>query len=184
VKYFLPLFIMLVIWSGMHAAFAENVSINSTTSNSTEANHARLKIVASFFPIYEFVKQVGGNNVDITTLIPIGVEPHNFEPTIQQIQNAESADLIIYNGAGLEKWIDKIDSKFKVDASQGLDLFKGNDSERAGGYDPHVWLDPILAEKEVENIRDALVKVDPANSHYYESNADKFIVELNNLDNN
>jgi len=91
--------------------------------------------------------------------------------------------MIIYNGAGLEKWIDKIDSKFKVDGSQGLDLFKGNDSKRTDGYDPHVWLDPVLAEKEVENIRNALVKVDPANSQYYESNADKFIAELNNLDN-
>jgi len=183
VKYFLPLFIMLVIWSGMNATFAVNVSINSTTSNSTDANHSRLKIVASFYPIYEFVKMVGGNNVNITTLIPIGVEPHNFEPTIQQIQNAESADLIIYNGAGLEKWIDKIDSKSKVDASQGLNFLKGNDSESAGTYDPHVWLDPVLAEKEVENIRDALVKVDPANSQYYQSNANKFIAELNNLDN-
>ena len=183
VKYFLPLFIMLVIWSGMNATFAVNVSINSTTSNSTDANHSRLKIVASFYPIYEFVKMVGGNNINITTLIPIGVEPHNFEPTIQQIQNAESADLIIYNGAGLEKWIGKIDSKSKVDASQGLNFLKGNDSESAGTYDPHVWLDPVLAEKEVENIRDALVKVDPANSQYYQSNANKFIAELNNLDN-
>lgn len=172
------------MWSGMHAAFAVNVSINSTTSiNSTDTNHSRLKIVASFFPIYEFVKMVGGNNVNITTLIPIGVEPHDFEPTIQQIQKAESADLIIYNGAGLEKWIDKIDSKFKVDTSQGLNFLKGNDSESAGTYDPHVWLDPVLAEKEVENIRDALVNVDPANSQYYQSNADKFIAELDNLDN-
>ena len=139
VKYFLPLFIMLVMWSGMNAAFAVNVSNNSTASlKSTDTNHPRLKVVASFYPIYEFVKRVGGNNVNITTLIPIGVEPHNFEPTIQQIQNAESADLIIYNGAGLEKWIDKIDSKFKIDASQGLNLFKGNDSESAGTYDPHV----------------------------------------------
>jgi zinc transport system substrate-binding protein len=184
VKYFLPLFIMLVMWSGMNAAFAVNVSINSTASiNNTDANHSRLKIIASFYPIYEFVKRVGGNNVNITTLIPIGVEPHNFEPTIQQIQNAESADLIIYNGAGLEKWIDKIDSKSKVDASQGLNFLKGNDSESAGTYDPHVWLDPVLAEKEIENIRDALVKVDPDNSQYYQSNADKFIAELNNLDN-
>jgi zinc transport system substrate-binding protein len=121
-------------------------------------------VVASFYPVYEFVKNVGGNKVDVSTLIPIGVEPYDFEPTIQQIQNAESADLVVYNGAGLEKWIDKIDSKFKVDASQGLNLLKGNDSESAGSYDPHVWLDPVLAEKEIENIRDALIKADPANS--------------------
>ena len=166
----------------MHAAFAVNVSINSTTLNNTDTNQSRIKVVASFYPVYEFIKRVGGNDVDITTLIPIGVEPHDFEPTIQQIQNAESADLVIYNGAGLEKWIDKINSKFKVDASQGLELHKGNDSEITGAYDPHVWLDPILAKQQVENIRDALVKADPANTQYYKSNADKFIAELNNLD--
>jgi zinc transport system substrate-binding protein len=180
----LPLFIILIIWSGMQAALAANVGVNSTTSvNGTDASQSRIKVVASFYPIYEFIKKVGGNNVNITTLIPIGVEPHDFEPTIQQIQNAESADLIVYNGAGLEKWIDKIDSNFKVDASQGLNLLKGSDSESAGVYDPHLWLDPVLAKKEVENIRDALVKVNPDNSQYYHSNADKFIAELNDLDN-
>jgi zinc transport system substrate-binding protein len=149
----------------------------------SDTNQSRIKIVASFYPIYEFVKEVGGNKVDVTTLIPIGVEPHDFEPTIQQIQNAESADMIVYNGAGLEKWIDKINSKYKVDASQGLNLIRGNNSESAGSYDPHVWLDPILAEKEVETIRDALMRVDPSNSNYYKINADNFLKELANLDN-
>ena len=181
-RYIILGLVMLVFWSTMDKASAENLSSNLTTS-STDLDQSRIKVVASFYPVYEFVKNVGGNKVDVSTLIPIGVEPHDFEPSIQQIQNAESADLIIYNGAGLERWIDKIDSKSKVDASQGLNFLKGNDSESAGTYDPHVWLDPVLAEKEVENIRDALVKADPANSQYYQSNANKFIAELNNLDN-
>jgi zinc transport system substrate-binding protein len=181
-KYIILGLVMLVFWSTMDKASAVNLSSNLTTS-STDLDQSRIKVVASFYPVYEFVKNVGGNKVDVSTLIPIGVEPHDFEPTIQQIQNAESADLVVYNGAGLEKWIDKIDSKFKVDASQGLNFLKGNDSEGAGSYDPHVWLDPVLAKKQVENIRDALIKADPANSVYYQSNADKFIAELNNLDN-
>lgn len=181
-KYIILGLVMLVFWSTMDRASAVNLSSNLTTS-STDLDQSRIKVVASFYPVYEFVKNVGGNKVDVSTLIPIGVEPHDFEPTIQQIQNAESADLVVYNGASLEKWIDKIDSKFKVDASQGLNLLKGNDSESAGSYDPHVWLDPVLAEKQVENIRDALIKADPANTMYYQSNADKFIAELNNLDN-
>jgi zinc transport system substrate-binding protein len=181
-KYIILGLVMLVFWSTMDKAFAVNLS-NNLTMSSTDLNQSRIKVVASFYPVYEFVKNVGGNKVDVSTLIPIGVEPHDFEPTIQQIQNAESADLVVYNGAGLEKWIDKIDSKFKVDASQGLNFLKGNDSEGAGSYDPHVWLDPVLAKKQVENIRDALIKADPANSVYYQSNADKFIAELNNLDN-
>jgi zinc transport system substrate-binding protein len=181
-KYIILGLVMLVFWSTMDKAFAVNLS-NNLTMSSTDLNQSRIKVVASFYPVYEFVKNVGGNKVDVSTLIPIGVEPHDFEPTIQQIQNAESADLVVYNGAGLEKWIDKIDSKFKVDASQGLNFVKDNDSEGAGSYDPHVWLDPVLAKKQVENIRDALIKADPANSVYYQSNADKFIAELNNLDN-
>jgi zinc transport system substrate-binding protein len=152
--------VMLAFWSTMDKASGVNLSSNLTT----DLDQSRIKVVASFYPVYEFVKNVGGNKVDVSTLIPIGVEPYDFEPTIQQIQNAESADLVVYNGAGLEKWIDKIDSKFKVDASQGLNLLKGNDSESAGSYDPHVWLDPVLAEKEIENIRDALIKADPSNS--------------------
>lgn len=168
--------------------FAADTISNSTialnsSGISSDTNQSRIKVVASFYPIYEFVKEIGGNKVDVTTLIPIGVEPHDFEPTIQQIQNAESADLIVYNGAGLEKWIDNINSKFKVDASQGLILIKGNNSESAGSYDPHVWLDPILAEKEVETIKDALINVNPANSNYYKTNANNFLKELANLDN-
>lgn len=180
---------LLTIVSALPAAlvFASDSPSNSTISmNSSgitsDTNQSRIKIVASFYPIYEFVKKVGGNKVDVTTFIPIGVEPHEFEPTIQQIQNAQSANLIVYNGAGLEKWIDKINSKYKVDASQGLNLIRGNNSESAGSYDPHVWLDPILAEKEVETIRNALIKVDPSNSNYYKINADNFLKELANLD--
>jgi zinc transport system substrate-binding protein len=159
-------------------AFAQDSNMTNTNTNQT-----RLKVVASFYPIYEFVKQIGGNKVDVSTLIPIGVEPHDFEPTIQQIQNAESANLIVYNGAGLEKWIDKINSNFKVDASQGANLIVGNDSQSNGAYDPHIWLDPILVAKEVENIKDAIIKADPTNSQYYNANAANFIGQLTNLDN-
>jgi len=66
------------MWSGVNAAFAVNVSNNSNTSlNSSDLKHSGLKIVTSFYPIYEFVKKVGENNVIVTTLIPTGVEPHN-----------------------------------------------------------------------------------------------------------
>ena len=66
-----------------------------------------IKVVASFFPIYEFVKAVGGNKVQASVLIPIGAEPHDFDPTIQQISNAQTADMIVYNGAGMESVMDK-----------------------------------------------------------------------------
>lgn len=193
-KYVLPVFYMFLILSTLPVGFAANASGNSMISTnsinttqpsliSSNTNQSRIKVVASFYPVYEFVKEVGGNKVDVASLIPIGVEPHDFEPTIQQIQNADSADLVVYNGAGLEKWIDKTNAKFKVEASQGLSLLMSNDTGTSGRYDLHVWLDPILVKMEIENIRDALVKVDPPNTQYYKANADRFIGELNDLDN-
>jgi zinc transport system substrate-binding protein len=192
-KHVFPIFYMFLMLTTLPVVFAANASdhlmiatnsINTTQPSliSSNTNESRIKVVASFYPVYEFVKEIGGNKVDVTSLVPIGVEPHDFEPTIQQIQNAQTADLVVYNGAGLEKWIDKINAKFKVEASQGLNLLMSNDTGNSGTYDLHVWLDPILAEMEVKNIRDALVKIDPANTQYYKANADRFIGKLNDLD--
>lgn len=153
----------------------------------------QVKVVASFYPIFEFVEKVGGNRVDTTSLIPVGMEPHDFEPTVQQIQNAETADMIVYNGAGLEgPWIKDINSKFFVDATEGLNLTKGDHEEHddensttiegTQALDPHVWLDPILVKQQVNKIKDALIKVDPNYAPFYNENAQKFIAELDNLD--
>jgi zinc transport system substrate-binding protein len=64
-------------------------AILSETNTTSLEGSGKLNIVASFYPIYEFVKQVGGDKVSVSSLIPIGVEPHDFEPTIQQIQLSE-----------------------------------------------------------------------------------------------
>ena len=142
-----------------------------------------IKVVASFFPIYEFVKAVGGDKVQASVLIPIGSEPHSFDRTVQQISNVQTADMLAYNGAGMESvWIKKINPKFSVDTSQGLNLLSSSDKEASTGIDPHIWLDPILAEHQVNVIRDGLIKVDPSNANYYKNNTQKFIAQLKSLD--
>jgi zinc transport system substrate-binding protein len=147
-------------------------------------NQSKIKVVTSFYPIYEFVNKVGADKVDISTLVPIGIEPHDFEPSIQQIQEAETADLVIFNGAGLEEWIERINAKLRVDVSNGTRLVRTNNTDdQKVNYDPHIWLDPILAQIEVRNIRDALIRVDPKNSQYYTNNAESFIRDLSTLDN-
>src|SRR5918999_1772228 len=127
----------------------------------------KVKVVASFYPILEFVKKVGGDRVEVSSLIPQGLEPHDFDPTVQQVQNAESADMLVYNGGGLEgPWIKKINAKFAVDSSQGsqgLVLPRINGAELTAD-DPHIWLDPILAKEQVKKICEGLIKVDPRNS--------------------
>jgi zinc transport system substrate-binding protein len=187
------LFVNLVSVLMVNSAYSTS-SINTTDGNITlqeesntpssgNNNGSKIKVVASFYPIYEFIKKVGGDKVDVSILIPVGVEPHDFEPSIQQVQGAEKADLVIFNGAGLEGWIERINAKTRVDVSNGTRLLLNNNTdEQKANYDPHIWLDPILAQIEVRNIRDALIKADPKNSQSYTNNAERFIRDLSTLD--
>lgn len=154
-------------------------SNNSSISQSPTANpHITAKVVASFFPLYDFAKHVGGSKVNVTAMIPVGVEPHDWEPTIQQIQSLLSDDLFIYNGAGIDNWADKIETKLKVNASEGLPLLTDNHRN----HDPHTWLDPVLAKRQVELIRNGLIKADSQNTDYYIQNAQSYIAQLDSLD--
>lgn len=167
-----------------------NAITNQAKSNTSAATQARqnsaqtkISVVASFFPIYEFVKAVGGNRIDASTLIPIDAEPHNFDPTIQQVQKANSANLLVYNGASMEEpWIHTLTPQNTVDTSKGIKLLANpSDPDIKGPNDPHIWLDPVLAIQQVQNIRDGLDKVDPKNTVYYNQNAQNFIGQLNKL---
>jgi zinc transport system substrate-binding protein len=158
---------------------------NITTVNiGRQSNQTKIKVVASFFPIYEFVKAVGGDRIDASVLIPIGTEPHDFDPTIQEIQKANSANLLVYNGASMEEpWIHNLTPQNAIDTSKGIKLLANpSDPQIKGPNDPHIWLDPVLAIHQVQNIRDGLDKVDPKNTAYYNQNAQNFIEQLNKLD--
>ena len=159
-------------------ANATKNSINEL-SPATNSSH-KLRVVSSFFPIDEFVKKIGGDIIQSSILIPTGIEPHDFEPTINQIQTVDSADVLVYNGLGIENWITKINTAHKIDASEGLNA--SYTDRRNMTLDPHVWLDPLLAKKEVENIRNGLMTIDPNNRDRYLNNAKNFSNELDNLD--
>jgi zinc transport system substrate-binding protein len=174
--------------SGNMSTAAENntASLSPSTLNATD----RVEVVASFYPIFEFVKKVGGDRVEITSIIPMGTEPHDFEPTVQQVQNAETADMVVLNGAGFEgEQITNMNANFVVDTSKGLNLTTGADGhtednvqDNEFSFDPHIWLDPLLAKQQVEQIRDGLLQIDPRYAEYYNKNANSFIAELDNLD--
>ena len=161
------------------------MSSNTTANNASQrSNQTKINVVASFYPIYEFVKVVGGDRINLSVLIPIGAEPHNFDPTIQEVQKANSANLLVYNGASMEEpWIHNLTPQNTVDTSKGINLLANpNDPDIKGPNDPHIWLDPVLAIQQVQNIRDGLDKVDPKNAAYYNQNAQNFIGQLNKLD--
>ncbi len=139
------------------------------------AAEKRIRIIASFYPLYDFASHVAGDKADVSSLVPAGVEPHDWEPTTADVLKAKSADLLVVNGAGFEIWADSIGARKVINTSEGLEL----DHDRA---DPHVWLDPVLAKHQVESIRSALVQVDPENAAYYNENAAKFTAKLDSLD--
>lgn len=151
---------------------------NSNLSEPIAQQSSKINVVASFFPIYEFAKQVGGDRVNIMALIPAGVEPHDYEPTIQQLQEAESADVVFFNGLGFEdSWIGRINNDNLVDTSALLNLSQGSKIRN-----PHVWLDPVLAKAQVQQVENALIEIDPNNKLHYQNNAINFTAELDALD--
>ena len=192
-----------IITSAIITVFAVSMNANIFDQSKTQQNSvqnisnttSKLKVAASFFPLYEFAKNVGGDKAEVYSFLPIGNEPHSWEPSIQQIEELKGTQLFIYNGAGMEAYISKFMSSGEfpnmtfAKATEGITLLKADSAEddkeilAQGGMDPHVWNDPVLAEQEVTNIKNAMKKVDPTNAQYYESNANAYIAKLVVLDN-
>ena len=191
-----PLILSVLFHTLYQNLYAQNENSNNTlpsdhnTTNSltysnnefnsvTNSSH-KLIVVSSFFPMGEFVKKIGGERIESSLLVPKGIEPHDFEPTINQIQTANTADVLVYNDLGIDNWIAKINTANRINASQGINATYID--KRSMTLDPHVWLDPILAKKEVENIRDGLIIIDPINKEFYINNSKIFLNDLDNLD--
>lgn len=165
--------------------------------NSSRQDSEKIKVVASFYPFYEIAQKIGGNNTIITSVIPMGVEPHDWELTPQQIPGIIEADMIIYNGIGFDSWLGKKEqfrNSFLVDISKDLQLIKlgQQGSENLGPidqlsdptyvYDSHIWLDPILVKNISKTISNALIKLDPDNIDSYLQNTKNFNRQLDTLD--
>lgn len=164
----------------------------------TAAGDGRLRVLTSFYPMYDFACKIGGDCIDVTNMVPSGTEPHDWEPSTNDLKNLEKADVFIYNGADMEPWADDLlvsrsDTLRVVEASENVEL-RTTDGEHEhahehegadhhhGDFDPHVWLDPENAKIEMEAIRDALCAADPENSTVFQSNYEKYAAELDALD--
>lgn len=162
----------------------------SNKAKNTSENDNKLKVSVTFNALAEFVSAVGKDKVTVSTIIPSGTEPHDFEPKAADIAGLSNAKVFVYNGLGMEAWASKAvkssDNKnlVVVTASKGADLIKNTDQNQIkehGSYDPHLWLSLKGAKTEVQNISDGLSKADPVNKDYYEANAKEYINKLENL---
>ena len=163
---------------------------SSENNNVTGFSEKRqLKVLASFYPLYEFTKIVGGERIDVSIIIPPGIEPHEWEPTIQDLQKMQSADMIVINGVDFEPWITRLVSVnhdiLILDTSNGIPLLEKDKHvfNNKIQNDPHIWLDPVLAKKQIQNIANGLIKIDPQNADYYQENANAYTTKLILLDN-
>ena len=144
-----------------------------------------LRVVPTIYPLQYFAAQIGGEQVQVTGLVPAGVEAHDWEPAPQHLAAIEKARVFVYNGAGFEPWVDRSLSMLKsertimVKATEGLKLLSSD--EEASGRDPHVWLDPLKAQEQAAIIRDALIRADPEHQDLYRANAQKLAQRLETL---
>lgn len=213
------------------AGCGQKEEVSAPAGAQPAAQKQKLKIEASFYPMYEFARQVAGDLAEVNLLIPPDVEPHDWDPTPQDMGKIEQADVLVYNGAGLEGWIEQIlnssgnKNLSVVEASKGLELIEGAEGEHEhgeaahsaheagdkhdaaedhdaeaghshedaheheheydhdhGGMDPHVWLSPQLAVKEVRNIEAALIEKAPEHKEQFTKNADAYVAKLEQLD--
>ncbi|MFC7681896.1 metal ABC transporter substrate-binding protein [Paenibacillus sp. GCM10028914] len=164
----------------------------------------KVNVVTTIYPIYEFTKEIGGDEVNVINLLPTGVEPHDWTPKSQDIVNTSKAQLFLYNGAGLEGWVPDFlkglnkDTQVKpVETSKGIQLIdaEGDDghdhghdhgSEEEGSHDhhvdPHTWVSPKSALVMAENIHSSLVEVDPEHADYYDERYNALKEKLEQLD--
>ena len=197
---FFILMLLSVVWLGGCG--------QKTAVPSENASAPKIKVLASVYPVYEFVKQVGGEKVDVSLLVPAGAEPHEWEPSAKDLIQVKNAKLFFYHGANFEHWIGKVTaqdvlgSTTAIEISKNIELMAGSPhshdhhaneedkhgheekqkaEQETGEVDPHVWLDPVLAQKEVNNVAEALAAADPENAAYYRANAARYNGELQKL---
>ncbi len=161
-----------------------SIAVYSTDSSRQliTTDNSQLQVISSFYPLYEFSQIVGRDKVDVSLLVPTGIEPHDWEPTIKDVQKMQAADLLIINGIGFENWVENLAKAGYqgeiIDTSNGI-LTEENHHDSG---DPHIWLNPVYAKIQVQNIANAFSNSDPQNQQYYQSNAAEYIKELDLLD--
>jgi len=183
-----------------HFIFALAWLAFGTMAGSAQVLGHRLRVVTSFLPLYCFTANIAGDLATVDNLLPPGAEPHDFQFSPREMKQLEAADLVVVNGLGLEAWLTRVmdaqsHSANIVIASQGFDAelipslpslnSENSTTAKPGGSmpaNPHVWLDPQLAEQAVANILLAMQRVDPANASGYATNAAAYIVRMEKLD--
>ncbi len=176
------------------------VTMMSACAGRPAARGDKLRVVATTTIVGDVVAQVGGDVIELTVLLPVGADPHVFDPSPQDMAKVADAGVIFANGAGLEAFLDRLLDNAGGDAdvvhvSEGLAFIEAEahkdepadddvlaDEHDHEGVDPHTWTDPNNVLRWVDNIEAALVLHDPTHAADYRANADAYRAQLRELD--
>lgn len=166
-----------------------------------DASDGKLSVVASFYPVYFFAEQIGGERAHVTNVTPAGAEAHDYAPTPRDLARIERSGLLVLNGGDVDVWGERVredlDMTNIVVVVAGEDLMslqmEAHEDEHEDAYedeheeegleqDPHVWLSPVLAARMVDKITAGFVEADSANADYYQANAEDLKNRLAALD--
>ena len=171
----------------------------------------KLQVAASIYPWAFFAEQIGGDLVEVKTLVPIGMEPHDYDPSPNDLKALYDADIFIYNGAALEPWVEDLAFELRqeevqlfaaADTVELLPLAEGAEHEEEEDeeehsfipkasahetgeehteYDPHIWLDPVRVSMVVQSMANTFANLDSTNADVYRANAKVLMNELDEI---
>lgn len=168
----------------------------SENKEKVEGSADRPVVYSSIFPIQDMTSKIGGDKIQAIQLVPEGVGAHDYDPTTKDMVVLEEADLLVINGMGLEAWADDLEASLAndlqiCDSSQGIEPIEGHchchdheheEHDHSHSMDPHTWTSPVNMKIQAENIKNALVALDPDNKDYYEDNYQALATEFDALD--
>ena len=176
---------------GFAGCATNTTSTSTTTAKSNEPK--KVQVVATNSIIYDITKNVAGDLADIHSIVPVGQDPHEYEPLPQDVQKIHDADVIFYNGINLENADDawftkmvknagKVADKDYFAVSDGVDVIYLEGAKEKGKEDPHAWLNIENGVIYAKNIAKQLIAKDPEHKDTYQKNLDKYVAELDKLD--
>ena len=174
---------------GLLLATAALAMTGCTTTAKQASTPSKMAVVATFYPLQYLAQRIGGARADVSSLVPPGTEPHDYEPSPQDMVAIQRGKLFIYNGAGLESYAPRVvaslpaNGPVAVNATQGLAVTTASAHGAEGNdLDPHVWLDPRLYGQQAQLIHDAMVQADQADAAAYDANLSNLKADLAKLE--
>ena len=174
------------------------LSLSGCSQRLQESADGRLRVVCSLFPYYDFVRQIGGEDVDVSLLVPAGRETHSFEPTPLDVIRVSEADVFVYNGGESEVWVenilgaagekiphvlrmmdyaDALEEEFTEGMQQSGHDHDEDDSDEIS-YDEHIWTSPVQSQTLCRAIADTLCAADPAHAADYQARLTQYLAQL------